>query len=48
MDCVKKVAHYLFKDSKIAKKMACGRTEAELIDKEVLGPFLGMMLKLLN
>ena len=47
MEC----SNYLFEDSKIAKKMACGRTKPELIIKEMLGPFffLGMkLLKLLN
>ena len=41
MDCVNKIAYYLFDDSKIAKNMACGRTKAELIVKMVLGPFFG-------
>ena len=31
-----------FEDSKISKKMACGNSKAELIVKEVLGPFLGV------
>ena len=41
MDCVNKIAHYLFEDSKIGKKMACARIRAELIVKEMLGTFFG-------
>ncbi|CAH0558668.1 unnamed protein product [Brassicogethes aeneus] len=38
MDCILKLDKIIYNDSKIAKKVSCGRTKAEMLVNEVLAP----------